>query len=1037
MSLSTTQYGYIIDPMVPFTDDKGKTIKNGFIRVFMAGTSTPVITYRNYDGATNQEKIELDNSGRVMHNVIGSKGSLYKVVVYNILHSQENPLLTVDKIAVLGASVNASGATIVTGLDSVTVQEENFLKATVEGTGVELALDPTEVTSEVSTIGAAETAAPDYVVPLLDKTGTGDSKKILLANLFKFALDWISRLATTISSFASGDFIAVSNTTNGTRKMSKDTLLELTAQNALAGNVAPAFDPTRDNTNPYKAGESVTYGGKTYTFKVDHYGAWDANDVRLSSVADYLDAGYLKWESGYYNNNGNLPSKQDDSSYKYAVISVLTGCKVYVKATLSATVRPWFCVNRSGFITRRAESASADEIVEIADGEERLYVQCLANSTPKIAIYADNGYEACTNILYDKVLKITPQEDKFYNCSGDSVPANTTSQNGYKCGKIFADVGDTFYYIGLGSSTAKNVCTFDANLNFVRKMQADYRQNKLEFTIESGEVGFVFNYDGDGGVWASNISIISRLLKPVEFPPDKFYKVDVPSIAARKKMYVQCGQQFYLRCKVKYPKTRTRNPASASTVPIGEFAGVLPQLHCSPLIQRVTNPTLPDSTTITTYWPTLAGGIIMDGALFNTHYSALGSDYAFGVQYTGNGSQASISNDGTTLTLTVDGVDTTFTLANYNTMDDLYTDISQVQGFTFKFCGLEGKTPADLVIFTEVKLVSNYYGYESPEAASQTVYSDNGVFFVPYADESWHNFEVVCTENKVYSAVDGVAKDWNVSRTSAGETYFDFYGHLGFVFKDIEIFTQDSHDVEVISTPSNRLLAVSEFSPLNVIFEGHGILNQVSDGTGDLDTTSDRMFSVFSMFKRKGYVPVTMDEVIASYNGGKPLPKRSFTIMFDDYRFNDVLNIDTRRALLASGVKLNLAVITNDGSPITYEGESLTMAQAVDMLRIIGGDCYTHTKNHTNMSKVKLSETEGFLRDCIKDADLKGVKSSMIVYPFGYQRSSTSELMNYLGIRCGLNVGDDVNFVARPKYNLRRVEIGERENWSYLESWCL
>ena len=266
MSLSTTQYGYIVDPMVPFTDEKGKTIKNGFIRVFMAGTSTPVLTYRNYDGATNQEKIELDNSGRVKHNVIGSKGSLYKVVVYNILHSQENPLLTVDKIAVLGASINATGATIVTGLDSVTVQEENFLKATVEGTGVELALDPTEVTSEVSTISDAATAAPDYVVPLLDKTGEGDSKKISLANIFKFALDWISRLSTTITSFASGDFFAVSNTTDGPRKMSKDSLLELTAQNALAGNAAEEFKANKD----YKQFQYVIEGGKLRLFKVDH-----------------------------------------------------------------------------------------------------------------------------------------------------------------------------------------------------------------------------------------------------------------------------------------------------------------------------------------------------------------------------------------------------------------------------------------------------------------------------------------------------------------------------------------------------------------------------------------------------------------------------------------------------------------------------------------------------------------------------------------------------------------------------------------------
>ena len=290
MPLSTTQYGFIIDPLVPLTDDTGRTISNGYVRVFMAGTSTPVITYKNFDGATNEETVQLDNSGRTAYPVIGSKGSTYKVCVYDAEHSQEDPILTVDKIAVLGASINASGATIVTGLDSVTVPEENFLKATVEGTGVELALDPTEVTSDVNTISAAETAAPDYVLPLLDKTGTDDGKKISLANLFKFALDWISRLATTVTSFASGDFIAVSNTTNGTRKMSKDTLFELTAQNALAGNVAPAFDPTRDEDHKYKAWRDVVENnGKVYIFKVDHYGAWSDSDVKVLDDIDLLN----------------------------------------------------------------------------------------------------------------------------------------------------------------------------------------------------------------------------------------------------------------------------------------------------------------------------------------------------------------------------------------------------------------------------------------------------------------------------------------------------------------------------------------------------------------------------------------------------------------------------------------------------------------------------------------------------------------------------------------------------------------------------
>lgn len=63
--------------------------------------------------------------------------------------------------------------------------------------------------------------------------------------------------------------------------MEKNPILAETAQNALAGNVAPAFVPTRPSADPYKAGESVVYNGKIYTFRVSHYGPWNANDVDL------------------------------------------------------------------------------------------------------------------------------------------------------------------------------------------------------------------------------------------------------------------------------------------------------------------------------------------------------------------------------------------------------------------------------------------------------------------------------------------------------------------------------------------------------------------------------------------------------------------------------------------------------------------------------------------------------------------------------------------------------------------------------------
>ena len=48
----------------------------------------------------------------------------------------------------------------------------------------------------------------------------------------------------------------------------------------ISASIAPEFDSTRTSENTYKVGETVMYtDGKAYTFKVDHYGEWNASDV--------------------------------------------------------------------------------------------------------------------------------------------------------------------------------------------------------------------------------------------------------------------------------------------------------------------------------------------------------------------------------------------------------------------------------------------------------------------------------------------------------------------------------------------------------------------------------------------------------------------------------------------------------------------------------------------------------------------------------------------------------------------------------------
>ena len=131
----------------------------------------------------------------------------------------------------------------------------------------------------------------DFVESLDEATPSANDKAVfndangpkgsLYSAIASFVLNLWAAFAnafTAKTSFASGDKIPIVNGSTATA-MEASKLLELTAQNTLAGNVAPEFDPTRTSENPYKAGESVVYEGKVYTFKVDHYGAWVASDV--------------------------------------------------------------------------------------------------------------------------------------------------------------------------------------------------------------------------------------------------------------------------------------------------------------------------------------------------------------------------------------------------------------------------------------------------------------------------------------------------------------------------------------------------------------------------------------------------------------------------------------------------------------------------------------------------------------------------------------------------------------------------------------
>ena len=127
----------------------------------------------------------------------------------------------------------------------------------------------------------------------------------------------------------SGDKTVVSNSTDGPG--SETTAAQ--AQKVLAGNVVQEFNPNRTSSDPYLAGEIVEYGGGTYRFKVNHYGAWNASNVEtfvLNKFAENFICSKIL--------NGGIGNRSNSDKVRTTGIEISqnTDFMVYINRPLSA-----------------------------------------------------------------------------------------------------------------------------------------------------------------------------------------------------------------------------------------------------------------------------------------------------------------------------------------------------------------------------------------------------------------------------------------------------------------------------------------------------------------------------------------------------------------------------------------------------------------------------------------------------------------------------------------------------------------------------
>lgn len=273
---------------------------------------------------------------------------------------------------------------------------------------------------------------------------------------FKRIKDW----STSITAFRTGDVIPVDGP-SGTAKMAKDDLLKETAQNALADNVAPAFDPERTSENPYKAGDSVVYEGKAYTFKVDHYGAWASADVQLTDEFWRNSFSRDQYQDGYIQNNCTLIG---DLTANNERITISVGCSVgqkfWVRGYSSGNAaRLWCTIDDYGRIKRRANAAVDTRndplLITIEEGETGIVFNLFKNLLYFVTCSFPNGIK----IVSDKLK--TLNFDAVENSCNTAIPHKKIYVDRYisNAGAIVTDLNFNVYEYDVNPSTKIHIKT--------------------------------------------------------------------------------------------------------------------------------------------------------------------------------------------------------------------------------------------------------------------------------------------------------------------------------------------------------------------------------------------------------------------------------------------------------------------------------------------------------------------------------------------------------------------------------------------------
>lgn len=694
-------------------------------------------------------------------------------------------------------------------------------------------------------------------------------------------------------------------------------------------------------------------------------------------------------KNGYTGTTGTkIGAFHESANYKTCVLRVTKGDSIYLKGAATDSARTWAFADKDKVITRRAETGTINGVtLTVANGECYFVYNDSATSNPPttLIVTVNNRFATIQDIAESidgntsAIVSTTARVERLENRTASASVKNNLTTDGLD---NLTPFNVLVYKNGVEASTNYGVAEsrYVLDLGDFDKCHVRFKYRDTVFRPYNGSNIFV----PIASLGKNNALNIKELYQSYSYQQGLIY-----------------------RAGGHYPANKDNGTT----------------LSLSPALK---NPINGEIAVIISY----------NGSAEITSETSIDAVFS--------SNSVAFSVNGTTIgSVAVNASDTIQAFAN---------SVNNLNGFTCEVVNGNG-TVNDLLLLdgdTTVSFIT------TASRNDMTVYGTRPIAVPFKINKQWHLCEFIVnkTAQEAFVSYDGLTA--RVGFSSAQQLTDgvlvvggDYTTESSVEIRNLEVDIGTYADCELInghitnaSTADTRQL-ISNKNPRLLIFEGHGIFvgseaeaYQAYQASGSnmsdagMAVSTERLNIVFNELKSRGYKFVTMKDIIMWKKGLKDLPKRSYTMIFDDYRIENFIDYDKRKPFVKNGATPTLAMVSDLhelSETATINGQSYTISEALDIINRNGWYMCSHTKGHTNISQYTISELLVLLKESVLSCDNHKMHGDVLVYPFGGIDTASLKAVMYSDFALGISIVEEYyNCRATSDYRLTRTELGTR-----------